>query len=498
MKLSLRVATVSALSTLLAAGGARADEFDGIRDSIRRRLVEEQVPAIAVAVWRNDEIVWEQGFGWANREQRVAASEHTPFSIASLSKTMTGTAVMTLVQAGKVDLDKPANDYLGLDRLESRVGDPRAVTVRQLANHTAGISPGSNTFYGDQIPLTPTMSETIRRYGIVMAPAGERYRYSNFGYGILGHLIARASGKSYADYMRQDVFLPLGMTSAAVGVAPGLEAQQAIRYDFDRNPIAEYVSAEPAAGEVYASAHDLARFGMFLLKNRRSDQRPILSDRSIDRMASEPVPTSVTNSYGIGVNVSTQHGYRIIGHAGSMSGVHSDFAVAPEQNVGVVVLANADGGAGDLRNEILARLLPNWRDIPPAPRKPEPPFQPTREMIGLWRGKVHTYEGDQPIRLQVLASGDVHIRIGGEPRFAGRSTLLQDALLNQVVFKEGELRGTTLARIETSDTRRHPHIVALRLRLEGRKLSGVALADSTYEGLWIYALPYWTELERER
>ena len=76
--------------------------------------------------------------------------------------------------------------------------------------------------------------------------------------------------------------------------------------------------------------------------------------------------------------------------------------------------------------------------------------------------------------------------------------MLQEALLNQVVFKDGELRGTTLARIETSDTRRHPHIVSLRLKLEGRKLSGTALADSTYEGLWLYALPYWTELEREQ
>jgi CubicO group peptidase (beta-lactamase class C family) len=495
MKLWERAA-VAVLSASLWPAVASADEFDGVRDSIRHRLLAERVPAIAVAVWRNGKIVWEQGFGWADRERQIAADEHTPFSIASLSKTMTSTAVMTLVQAGKIELDAPANDYLGSDPIQSRVGEPRAVTVRQLLNHTSGLPPADNFFYGAAQPLTPTLSQTIRRYGIVMAQPGERYRYSNLGYGILGHMIAQVSGKSYADYLRQQVFLPLGMTRSAVGVAPGLAAHRAARYDFDRNPIAEYVSAEPASSAVYASVHDLARFGMFLLKNRLADQMPVLSDPSLDRMWSDTTTTSSSNRYGLGVNVAAKSGYRIIGHAGSMSGVHSDFAVVPERNLGVVVLSNADGGAGDLRDEILAKLLSGWRDVS-TPPQPESAFVPTAEMIGSWRGNIHTYEGDRPIRLQVQASGDVHIRIGGEPAFAGRSTLLQEALLNQVVFKDGELRGTTLARIETSDTQRHPHTVSLNLKLQGGKLSGAALAVSTYEGFWIYALPYWTELERD-
>lgn len=496
MKMLLRFAVTAMVGILSSATTLHADEFDGIRDSIRQRMLEERVPAIAVAVWRDGRIVWEQGFGWADRERRIAATEHTPFNIASLTKTMTGVGLMTLVQAGKVDLDQPVNDYLGPDPIQSRVGDPRAVTVRQVANHTSGLPPQDSTFYGEDIPKVPTLSQTIQRYGIVMQRPGERYNYSNLGFAVLGRLIGQVSGKSYADYMRQEVFLPLGMTRSSVDVAPGLEAYRARGYDFDRNPIPDSASADPAAGSVFSSAHDIARFGMFLLKNHPTDQAPILNDRFIDRLSSDPIPTSATNGYAVAINVTRLNGYRVLGHSGSSSGVHSDFVIVPERNLGVLVMANADGGAGDLRHQILTTLLPDWRKPAPAARV-DTTFKPTAAMTGLWQGKVETYEGSQPIQLKILASGDIHVRIGAAPAFANRSTLRQDALVNEVAFKAGTLTGTTLARIETSDTRRHPHTVSLNLRFQGDKLSGTAFASSTYdEGLWIYTLPYWTELTR--
>lgn len=500
-----------AVALLCFSPPSMADRFDETRLAISRDIRERNVPGVAVAVWRDGKILWEEGFGWADMEGRVPVDAHTTFALASLSKTLTAAGVMTLVQAGKVDLDGPINHYLKEDTLTVRIGDPREVTVRRVANHSAGIVGSSQFFYGDEARYTPSMSETIRRYGLVVYPPGERYLYSNIGYGVLGHLIEQVSGQRYADYMRNQVFLPLGMTRSSVYLLPGHEPYQAIRYDFDRKPIPAYTSAEPASAMIYSSAHDLARFGMFMLKNHRRDQRAILSDASIDEMARDPISTESRpvrvakgeeDGYAVGLGVSYQGGYRTIGHDGSMSGVATVFALVPEENLGVVVLANADGGTGRIP-ELLLKSVLKWSEPSPTPESkpavagPPPAPQPPAALQGRWEGEVHTYEGKLPITLQVQAGGEVHVQIGGAPKYPNRSTIRQPALVNGVTFKDGELSGHSLAQLETSDGNRHPHVVDLRLRLRDGQLKGTVMKDSVYDGFWRQGLPYWTMLERK-
>ncbi|MBL8268144.1 MAG: serine hydrolase [Steroidobacter sp.] len=167
---------------------------------------------------------------------------------------------------------------------------------------------------------------------------------------------------------------------------------------------------------------------MFLLKQPLADQARVLNDDLIDEMSRDPVATGTGNGgYAVGWGVPRNGDYRVIGHTGSTSGVASNLMFVPSQNLGVVVLANADGGTGSLPAQILKSFLPDWQ-IPPRPSLPvTPAFQPTVQLIGTWQGKVHTYAGEQPIQLNVLPGGDVHIRIGGEPRYS--SSLQQDALL---------------------------------------------------------------------
>src|SRR5437899_5938684 len=100
----------------------QAGQFDQTAESIRRQLVDSGAPSIAVAVARDGKIIWEQGFGWADRARRVPADEHTPYSMASISKPFTATGLMTVAQAGKVNLDSPVNDYLGAAKLRAHVG----------------------------------------------------------------------------------------------------------------------------------------------------------------------------------------------------------------------------------------------------------------------------------------------------------------------------------------------------------------------------------------
>ena len=188
-----------------------ADQFEPVRVSIRHALDVTTVPSIAVAVAKDGNILWEEGFGWADREKRIPATAHTLYSLSSITKTFTATGLMLLVRVGKVDLDKPVNDYLGDAKLTGRAGDTSKATVRSIANHSSGLPPHYQYFYEGEPFRPPNMDEVILHYGILVRPPGERYEYSNLGYGILGEVISRAMGQPYRDFIRQEVFAKLGL-----------------------------------------------------------------------------------------------------------------------------------------------------------------------------------------------------------------------------------------------------------------------------------------------
>ncbi|HEY2893467.1 MAG TPA: serine hydrolase domain-containing protein, partial [Pirellulales bacterium] len=119
-------------ASLLATQATRADDdFAPVKQRIAKALHDTNVPSVSVAVVRDGKIVWEEGFGWADRENRVQASEHTLYSVASVSKPITATGLMVLVERKQIDLDKPINDYLGSAKLVARVGDAAGATVRR-------------------------------------------------------------------------------------------------------------------------------------------------------------------------------------------------------------------------------------------------------------------------------------------------------------------------------------------------------------------------------
>jgi CubicO group peptidase (beta-lactamase class C family) len=126
--------------TSSCAGPLKADPFDTIREEIQRRLVQQSIPSVAVAVARGEHIIWEEeGFGWADRENRLCATPHTPYALGSVSKPITATAVMGLVERKLLALDGPINDYLDDARIRARIGDASQATLRRVAQHTAGL-----------------------------------------------------------------------------------------------------------------------------------------------------------------------------------------------------------------------------------------------------------------------------------------------------------------------------------------------------------------------
>src|SRR5262249_45660428 len=116
---------------------AEAPDFSEARKRAREAIVEAAAPSIAVVVVRKGRIIWEEGFGWADRERRIPATEHTIYYTASVTKTFTTTALMMLHEQRRIEWDRPVNDYLGSAKLSSPGWDPAGATVRRVATHTA-------------------------------------------------------------------------------------------------------------------------------------------------------------------------------------------------------------------------------------------------------------------------------------------------------------------------------------------------------------------------
>ena len=471
---------------------------DDIRALINDKLIETQTPSLTVAVAREGKIVWEEGFGWADRENRISANEHTMYSLASISKPITATGLMLLKERGKLDLDRPIDDYLDDAKLKAWVGNSDEATVRRVANHSSGLPLHYQFFYEDEPYQRPPMDETIRRYGNLVTAPGEKYQYSNIGYGILDYVISLLSGKSYPDFMREEVFLPLGMTHTSVNIGPRLKKYQAVRYGSDGLPIPFYDFDHPGASAVFSSAHDLIGFGMFHLKAHLTDQKAILSDENIDEMQQPTADIGNGSGYGIGWRVNgDEMGYRSIRHSGGMGGVSTVLVLIPSEKLAVAVLANSSSPLPDLiSKEILSVLLPEYaknrvlsetkkKEADDKSQAPASDFNP--EMFGTWAGNVHTYKGEIPLTFWFKESGDVHAQLGDQLK----------TLLNDMSFKEGNLGGRMMGDIGTEDANRRPYHLHVSLTLRGDVLNGAMIAISLPGRRMGNALSHWVEVSQK-
>ncbi len=489
MKHRIRLGIVLALVTLAGASGLPGDEaLAPLKAKVLDVLKESGVASISIAVARDGRIIWEEAFGWADRERMIKATPNTMYSLASISKPVTATGLMVLAGRKLVDVDKPVDDYLGGVKLTALAEESAPATVRNVLNHTAGLPLHYQFFYENEPDERPPMEETIRRYGILVWAPGEVYMYSNLGYGLIDHIIAKVSGRDYADFMRTEVFFPLDMTRTSVGIGPGLADFAAQRYDDDQKPIPFYDFDHPGASAVYSSAHDLVRFGMFHLKDHLPEQKAILKDAEIDAMQAEAASTAPDKDYAIGWAVAKDdNGYRTVSHTGGMPGVSTELKIVPSENIAVCVLANGrHGRIYGLGDDILSVLLPKYGEAIKARRKTEEKkpekFMPPAELLGTWTGKLRTYEGETPLTLVFESDGDIHVK----PKDGF------ETLLNRVSFDRGLLIGFTPAAIPTSDAARHPHNAGIMLKLKGDRLVGYA---SAMDNRW-FALSSFVELKK--
>jgi CubicO group peptidase (beta-lactamase class C family) len=355
---AIRAGTSALVILLVWCAPADAGEPFGELSRELRRLVDKQhVPSVVVAVARDGQIIWEDAAGWADRERRILASPQIPYSLASISKPFTATAVMKLVEAGDLALDGPANDYLEGARITG--ARPERATLRRVLSHTAGLP----AYYRVRSSTEPSFDDTIARRAILTRSPGRRYLYSNLGYGILDHIITRASGVPYEEFLRREVFGPLRLERA--GAAADAPPGAAVRYGRTGAPLPFYELDHRGASAVYASAQDLARFGMYHLNERTQDRAGVLDRRTIREMQRIHAWVAPGKGYGLGWRIDEDDlGFRHVGHTGGMPGVTTVLSLFPSERVVIVVLAN---GQSDqilpLARRVAAAAMPQygWR-----------------------------------------------------------------------------------------------------------------------------------------
>ena len=475
------------------------DRFAPVRALILETMKSTGIASLSIAAAERGDVVWEESFGYAHKKKDIKALPQSVYALASISKSFTGTGLMVLAERGLIDPDKPLNDYLGGAKLVSYAGDASQATLMRVLHMEAGLPMHWNLFFAPEPAQPLDMEESIRRYGIIVNTPGEEYVYSNFAYGILDHVISRISGKDYADFMKTEVFQPLGLTRTFVYPEPALAGSMVQGYDERGRPVSAFDCDHRGASSVYASVEDLIRYGMFHLKDRVPGQKAILGPKALDRLH-EPSTMKILEE-----NVGDVHmawgwatvdvaGYRFLLSTGSAPGTQTRLALIPAKDVAVAILVNSSStenlAAWKIEWATFAALLPGFPE-PPRPRIPaEQPrtFSPPPEIQGEWKGTIKTYQGEVPFRLSV-AGQVLKIEVNG--RLAGPVPMATP--LGGLTFENGWLSGLFFGTIPTADAKRSASVIFLRLKLRGKNLEGTASAVAVNQS---FSLPYWAQLTR--
>lgn len=400
---SLRLACCSALFVYAATAGAQApaagrlpppvsthdivqpllpaqlQDFAAYVDSARKTF---DVPGIAVAIVKDGKVVMEQGFGLREIGKPDLVDAHTLFAIASNTKAFTAASLQQLAEQGKLKMDDRVIDHLPWFRMS----DPyvtHEMRIRDLLAHRSGLSLGA----GDLLywpPTSYTTKDVVERLRNVPIKNGFRsgYAYDNILFAVATLVIEQASGQSYADYVREHIFKPVGMDESLIdktylkaGMDVAMGHARANFKDLEPVPPMAWLN-DPGAGGIYASVHDLAKWMNVqlaggALPTTSKDGKPsrLFSEDSQQQMWSMLTPITIgkppipelaplmPHFYGYGESwfLSDYRNQRLVWHTGGWPGMVSRVTLVPELHLGVVVLTNAESGAAF--NAVTYRVL---------------------------------------------------------------------------------------------------------------------------------------------
>jgi CubicO group peptidase (beta-lactamase class C family) len=353
LKLVLLVCAAPWASSSLAA---QASPLDSVARYVTAVMQHQKIPGLSVAIVRGDSVLLARGFGFANLEHRVPASDSTVYQSGSLGKQFTSTAIGMLAQQGRLSLDERITRWFPEGK-----GTWDSVSVRHLLTHTSGVPDYTDSLIDLRKDYTEEQLVRVAATQPLDFPAGTSWSYSNTGYLLLGVLIHRVTGRFYGDVLQELLFSPLGMHTRVISEAD-IVPNRAAGYRLVKGQVKnqEWVSPSlntTADGALYLTVNDLAKWALALKHQRLPSSRVLEAAWTPVRLAD-----SGTFPYGFGWDVGPQRSHPRIGHTGSWQGFKTAIFRYPELDLSVAVLANlAEATPGAIAQSIAGILEPSLR-----------------------------------------------------------------------------------------------------------------------------------------
>lgn len=313
-----------------------AQEQDEIDRFISKQMNDQKITSLTIGIIENGKIVKSKGFGVANLELKIPASQNTVYKLGSLSKQMVAVGIMTLIQAGKINL---------MDTITQFFKDApitwNKITVRHLLNHTSGLereSPGFKPFLiqPDTVVIKASYKDTL------VFATGTKWQYSNLGYFMLADIIRQVSGKSFPQFMKEEIFSKYGLIVTQATSATGIVPERAIGYMLAGDSILnakDFIAFRPS-GAFLSSIADMLKWELLIQDDK------LLSKENWQKMWTDTVKTDAadpkTEFYGYGWRVTTYKNRPLVYHGGSLPGFRSVYYRFPTDKTAFIILTNSD------------------------------------------------------------------------------------------------------------------------------------------------------------
>jgi CubicO group peptidase (beta-lactamase class C family) len=375
-RLGVLALVASAALTPLGAQN-RAPDLAAFDKYVAQAVKDWHTTGLAVAIVKDDSLVFARGYGVQDVRTKTAVNEHTRFAIGSTTKAMTSFALGMLVDEGKLRFDDRVIDILP----DFRLYDPwatRETTVRDLLTHRTGL-PGTDLMWIRQ-PFT--MDEMIKRLRYVKPVTSFRstMEYQNVTYGISGAIIEKLSGMPWDAFIRSRIFGPLKMNESEPLVAgiigkPNVATPHREAGDSSRPVKIRSTDAIASAGSVYSSVSDMSKWMRFILDSGRVGTQRLIKPATFTELVTPQIRAPMELypalelskphgfSYGLGWFIQDYHGAVVWMHTGSIDGMSAIIGLLPDQRMGVYVLANIDHA--ELRHALMYRAFDLYEGNPP-------------------------------------------------------------------------------------------------------------------------------------
>lgn len=359
---------VLALMAVVAAG--QSSELDVF---MRRKMAEAHVPGLAATIVKQDQVVWSGVYGLRDVQKALPVLPDTPFMLASISKTITGTALMQLREDGRFRLDDDVDPHLAFP-VDHHNWPSVPISFRMLLSHVGGIQDN----WSVMVPLYSRGDSPVRLGHFLenyLAPGGTWYfpfqnytpwppgaafRYSNIGFALNGLLVQEISGQPFDQYCNQNVFAPLGMDHTSWRVADFRPDEVAMPHTWNGQIQSfenhyQYGYPDYPDGALRSSALDLSRFLLAHMNGGEHAGARILEAATVAEMQTVQFP-ALEATQGLAFYYWSYNGWTLLGHAGGDTGVYTEMWFRPEDGVGVVLLANGNATI-PVMFEVLVRLF---------------------------------------------------------------------------------------------------------------------------------------------